>query len=267
MNESTSDMEESIRHASRLICDSKYLVALVGAGMSVESGIPPFRGPGGLWTRYGEPRSLSYQGYIQDPAGWWRDRLRDEKEPGNPTQELRIAADNARPNPGHYALTNLERMGILKYTITQNVDDLHSQSGSINVAEIHGNRTKFRCLSCGARLPRDGFPMVVIPPRCPYCDGLIKIDSVMFGEPIPADVMATCLEQVEKSDCLLMIGTSGTVRPASDLPRIAKDGGATLMEINPHKTSLTPSADLVLRGSSGEILPQLVRAVKESLEN
>ena len=235
--------------------------------MSVESGIPPFRGPGGLWTRYGEPRSLSYQVYIQDPTEWWENRLRDEKHPGNPTHELRIAADNARPNPGHQALAELELIGFLKHIITQNVDNLHHQAGSINVAEIHGNRTKFRCLGCGLRLPRGEFTLVEIPPRCPECGGLVKIDSVMFGEQIPADVMATCIEQVKKCDCLLMIGTSGTVRPASGLPQIAKDRGSTLIEINPYQTSLTAAAHLVLRGSSGEILPLVVRAVKEALEN
>ena len=251
-----------IQRAVQVIRGAEYLVALIGAGMSVESGIPPFRGPGGLWTRYGEPTTLSYQQFIEDPAAWWGKRLTDEIQPGNTTYELKIAVDNASPNPGHFALAEMERMGLLKHTITQNVDNLHHRAGSINVAEIHGNRTKLRCLGCRIRLARDEFPIVETPPLCPECGSIIKIDSVMFGEPIPPDVMAVCIDQVEKCDCMLMIGTSGTVRPAASLPLVAGGRGATLIEINPHKTSLTDAADLVLRGTSAEILPLLVAKVK-----
>ena len=266
MTEPTREMEEGIQHASRLILTSRYLVALVGAGMSVESGIPPFRGPGGLWTRFpAEPTSLSYQQFIRDPAEWWERRLRDEGEPGNSTYELKVAVDGASPNPGHYALVELEGMGLLKCIITQNVDNLHHRAGSHNVAEIHGNHTKLRCLSCGIRLPRNEFSIAEIPPRCPECGGTIKIDSVMFSEPIPRDVLAVCLQQLEECDCMLMIGTSGTVRPAASLPIAARDRGASLIEINPYETTLTAIADVVLSGSSGEILPLLVGRVKERL--
>ena len=262
MKELNEDLDAGIQRAAELLITAKHLVALVGAGMSVESGIPPFRGPGGLWTRYGEPTSLSYQGFIRDPAGWWEKRLRDEQEHGNPTYELKIAVDKAGPNPGHYALVELERMGLLKCIITQNVDNLHRRAGSINVAEIHGNRTKLRCLDCSVRLPRDEFLVVEIPPHCPECGGIIKIDTVMFGEPIPRDVLSVCLEQVEMCDCMLMVGTSGTVHPAASLPLAARDRGASLIEINPYETALTPAADLALNGPSGEILPLLVARVR-----
>ena len=131
MRDHAKHLEESIQRASALILHSRHLVALVGAGMSVESGVPPFRGPGGLWTRFGEPTNLSYQGFIRDPAEWWEKRLREEEEPGTPTYELKAAVDTASPNSGHYSLVELERMGLLKYTITQNVDNLHYLAGSV----------------------------------------------------------------------------------------------------------------------------------------
>ena len=258
------NMKIGLQRASDLMARAAHLVAFVGAGMSVESGIPPFRGPGGLWTRYGESKNLSFQGYIQDPTGWWETRLREEQEPGNSTYELKQAADGASPNPGHYALAELERMGLLKHMITQNVDNLHHRAGSVNVAEIHGNRTKLRCLECGIRLPRDEFPIAKIPPRCPECGGLVKIDSVMFGETIPPEVMERCVEQAEMCDCMLMVGTSGTVHPAASLPLAALAGGASLIEVNPHQTSLTTVAEVVLTGTSGDVLPLLVSRIREA---
>ena len=261
----TDEQLEGIRQASDLILKAGYLVAFVGAGMSVESGIPPFRGPGGQWTRHGEPTGLDYHQFTQDPAGWWERRLREETQPGNPTYEMKQAVDRARPNPGHHALVELERAGWLRYLITQNVDNLHLQAGSINVGEIHGNRTKLRCLECGLRVYKDAYPVVAIPPRCPECGGTMKIDTVMFGEPIPSSVMAICLEEAKKCDCMLLIGTSGSVHPAASLPLVARGRGATLIEINPYPTSLTPVADLRLRLPSAQALPQLAGNVLAGL--
>ena len=267
LNEALTESNNAVNSACRLIRSASHVVALVGAGMSVESGIPPFRGPGGIWTKYGASTSLNYHTFLEDPAKWWQNRLRDEMAPGNPTYEMKIAVDEANPNPGHYALVELERMGILKYTITQNIDDLHRRAGSIKVAEIHGNRTKLRCLGCGIRVPRNGFPIEHVPPTCTGCGGIIKIDSVMFGEPIPKDVMGESLEQIQKCDCMLMIGTSGTVKPAASFPIAARSRGARLIEINPDDTNLTPMADLVVRGFSAEVLPKLVAAIRESRDN
>ena len=265
MAELTGELGKGIQRASGFMVASRHLVALVGAGMSVESGIPSFRGPDGLWNRYGEPASLSYKGFISDPAAWWEKRLRDEQEPGNATYEMKKAVDGAGPNRGHYALVELERMGVLKHVITQNVDDLHRRAGSVNVAEIHGNRTKLRCLGCGVRTPRAEFPITETPPRCLECGDIIKIDSVMFGESIPPDVLAVCVEQTEKCDCMLMIGTSGTVHPAASLPIAARRRGARLIEVNPHETPLSTGADVVLSGPSGEVLPLLIAGVKGEL--
>ena len=265
MAQSPIELNNDIRRASHLVLRARHLVALVGAGMSVESGIPPFRGPGGLWTRHGGATSLRYQQFIRDPKEWWEGRLRDEQQPGNSTYELKSAIDGATPNAGHYALVELERIGLLKHVITQNVDDLHRRAGSNCVAEIHGNRTKLRCLTFSVRLPRNEFPIAESPPLCPGCGGVLKIDSVMFGEPIPADVMAVCLKQAERCDCMLLIGTSGTVRPAASLPLASKAHGASLIEINPDDTPFTAAADVVLKGTSGEILPLLVAQIASQL--
>ena len=258
-------LEAAITRAVELVLGSGHLVALVGAGMSVESGIPPFRGPGGLWSSNLPPASLSYQRFVSDPAAWWEQRLRDEQAPETATYKLKVAVDAAAPNAGHYALAELERMGRLRYVITQNVDNLHHVAGSVNVGEIHGNRTKLRCIGCGVRFSRQDYYPAGAPGGCHECGGVLKIDSVMFGEPIPRDVLALCLDQVERCDCMLMIGTSGTVRPASELPLAARERGARLIEINPLETSLTEAADVVLMGASGDVLPALVSRVRDAI--
>ncbi len=178
---------------------------------------------------------------------------------------MKAALDGAKPNPGHYALAEMERMGALQYIITQNVDSLHFRAGSVNVAEIHGNRTKIRCIECTLRVGRDDFPMEEFPPFCLECRGTMKIDTVMFGEPIPADVLKVCLYQVNLCDCMLMIGTSGTVHPAAGMPRAAKERGAAVVEINPSQTSLSRLADITLAGPSGEVLPLLAAEIRDNL--
>ncbi len=259
--EVSPETQAHLARAAQMIGSASHLVAMVGAGLSVESGIPPYRGPGGLWTKNGEPPMLSYKEFARDPKEWWERRLRGETDPGSPMQEMKSAVDRSQPNPGHYSLVELESSGFLKSIMTQNVDNLHRQAGSRAVLEIHGNRTKLRCTGCVARWSRDEFPLAVLPPACPECGGVVKMDTVMFGEPIPADVLEECREQTERCDCMLLIGTSGTVKPAAQLPLLAKERGASLIEINPEETALTSSCDLVLRGPSGELLPMLTQMV------
>lgn len=249
---------EEIEAAVEAILRARYVVALTGAGVSVESGIPPFRGPGGLWTRFGEPDMRGFERFKADPKGWWERRLRGVSRPGGLGEALR----RARPNPGHYALAELERMGILRALITQNIDNLHFQAGSRNVIEIHGNAYKLRCVSCHSRFDRESFRIEEIPPRCPLCGGLIKSDTVMFGEPIPPDVLRRCYDETAKCDCMLVIGTSGVVYPAASLPIAVKQSGGVLIEVNPRETELTPLCDIIIRAPSGEALPRLVEAIK-----
>ena len=255
------DLSEAIDSAARLIVNSTHVVALVGAGISAESGIPTFRGPGGLWTRLGEPSMRGYQRFLEDPGAWWSQQLDEQADPAR--TEFRAAIDRAEPNAGHYALAHLEELGILKMTITQNVDNLHHKAGSLLVAEIHGNRTKLRCITCESRWLRDEFPIEGYPPRCPECEGLVKSDTVMFGEPIPRGVLDVCFRETERSDCMIIAGTSATVYPAASFPGTVKEQGGYLIESNPNETPLSPIADAVLRGPTGDTLPRLVQRVRE----
>jgi NAD-dependent deacetylase len=254
-----AELSREIDQAARLILDASYVVALVGAGMSVESGIPPFRGPGGLWTKYGEPDMRGYDRFLADPKGWWEARLsRDGYR-----AEFLDSLEQAKPNPGHHALAQLEDMGVLKHIITQNVDNLHYAAGSRNVAEIHGNMFKLRCIACNSRWQREEFSIKELPPYCPNCGGLVKSDGVMFGEPIPPDVLERCQVEAGKCDCMLLIGTSATVYPAAAFPNIVRSKGAPLVEINPLETTLSDVCNVVLRAPSAEVLPPIVERIKE----
>lgn len=256
-------LEDAIDSAARLIVQSKHVMALVGSGLSVESGIPTFRGPNGLWTRLGEPSVRSYQLFLEDPAAWWKHQLDREVDPAR--TEFRDAIDRARPNPGHYALAELEQLGILKMTITQNVDDLHFKAGSRLVAEIHGNRTRLRCILCELRWRRAEFVIEKYPPHCPECGGLVKSDTVMFGEPIPRRVLELCNAEADRCDCMIAAGTSATVYPAANFPRRVAARGGFLIEANIVETPLSGCSNVVLKGPTGQTLPLLVARVKELL--
>lgn len=252
---------EALDAAADCLARARYVVALTGAGLSVESGIPPFRGPGGLWTKYGEPPMNGFERFLADPAGAWAERL----NPQGPMRELWDALQAARPNPGHLALVRLEELGVLQSTITQNVDDLHRRAGSTRLLEIHGNATLIRCLGCVARFARDAIDFAVLPPRCPRCDGLLKSDTVSFGEPIPPDVLDRCFEEAARADCMLVAGTSATVYPAAQFPFSVAERGGALIEVNPYPSELTALCRFVLRGPAGEVLPRLAEAVAARL--
>ena len=250
-----------IDRAAAVLSGAGYAVALTGAGLSVASGIPSFRGPGGLWTKYGPPANLSYGEFVRDPQGWWEHRLNDEVTPGNPTYDLKAAVDRARPNAGHLALADLEKAGVIKSVITQNVDGLHRTAGSGRLLEIHGNRNYLRCIRCGWRRAREGYVISDLPPACGECGGVIKPDTVMFGEPIPPAVLDACFEEARRCDVMLLVGTSGAVNPAAQLPLLAREGGAQLIEVNPESTGLTAVSGVTLAGAAADALPQVAAAV------
>lgn len=254
---STSDYEDEIERAAALVAGARCVGALTGAGLSVESGIPPFRGPGGLWTKHGEPPLNGFEEFLRDPAAAWRARL----NPSGPMRELWDTLRAAAPNDGHRALVALERMGVLRILITQNVDDLHRMAGATAVAEIHGNYTLVRCLDCGRRRHRDEVDLATLPPMC-ECGGIIKSDTVSFGEPIPADVLALCQQAARECDCMIVAGTSATVYPAAYFPLEVRERGGALIEVNPYPSELTPLCDVSLRGPAGEVLPRLVAAIE-----
>ena len=267
--EGVKAVEEVIVRAARDIVESNYTIALTGAGISTESGIPDFRGPSGIWTKNPEAERRAYQSYqefLHDPKGWWESIL------ASPRPSLLGPLEKAVPNPGHYALVELEELGILKCVVTQNIDALHEKAGNKNLLEYHGSATKLRCLSCGSRFRRKEFDLQKLleenqlPPRCPKCQGIIKSDGVAFGEPIPSDVAEQSLEEAWKCDLMLICGTSAVVYPFANLPRIAKQrGAATIIEVNAEPTPLTEEgiSDYLIQGKTGEILPRILEEVKK----
>jgi len=247
----------AVKKAAEIIKSSRYVTALTGAGVSVESGIRPFRGPGGLWTEKGEPPMDGYGRFEADPKRYWEEMLSPARR-----STFGEAMRMAKPNAGHYAFAEFEAMGILRSLVTQNIDNLHTEAGSRNVFEIHGNRLKLRCIKCNARFARDGVDVSTLPPRCPTCSGIVKDDVVMFGEPIPRDVLAACQDEAEMSDCMIVAGTTAVVYPAASLPLTVKENGGRIIEINPFECELSRISDVVIRAPSGEALPSLVAALK-----
>jgi NAD-dependent deacetylase len=271
-----------IEEAAGVLVSARHAIALVGAGISVESGIRPFRGKGGLWTEKGEPPMDGYQRFMRDPASGWREMLARRSS----DDEFSRSLANARPNQAHYALARLEELGVLRHVITQNIDDLHRQAGSAALTEIHGNRTKVRCIECGARWGWDEFlalaaarephstgrdpakvaetggVMVRVPPECPRCAGMVKSDVVMFGEPIPREFLATCQREAERADCCLIVGTSAVVYPAAAFPELVFQNGGSLIDANTDDNPFTPHATAVLRGRAGDLLPLVVAQVE-----
>jgi NAD-dependent deacetylase len=259
MAQSHPTHEEAISQAAQILLSSHYVMALTGAGISVESGIPPFRGPGGLWTRYGEPPMDGYQRFLKDPKKAWEERL----SPQGPSKEIWETLGVAEPNPGHHALVELENIGVLRCLITQNVDNLHRRAGSRNLVEIHGNYTLIRCIQCNARFPAAEVPLHHLPPHCPQCEGILKSDTVSFGEPIPPDALDKCFSETQLCDCMIVAGTSATVYPAASFPLAVREKGGSLIEVNLYESEISPLCTVSLRGPSGQILQQLVDRVKE----
>jgi NAD-dependent deacetylase len=250
-------LDAAIRSAGSWIADARHVVALTGAGLSVESGIPPFRGPGGIWTKYGEPPMDGYQHFLRDPAAAWRERLSPREEWARALGE---AVRAAKPNPGHAAFAELERRGLLAALITQNIDDLHRQAGHRQLLEIHGNHRLLRCIECNARFdPAEvSVDPDALPPLCPYCSGVVKGDVVQFGEPIPPDVLRGCFDTVERADLMIVAGTSATVYPAAEFPYEVLRSGGRVIEVNPEPSELTAAATLSLRGPGAAILTRLL---------
>ena len=250
--------EEEVAAAAAALLAARYPIALTGAGLSVESGIPPFRGPGGLWTKHGEPPMNGWELFLADPKAAWEKRL----NPEGPMRELAERVEAARPNPGHEALVELESMGLMRCVITQNIDDLHRRAGQRELAEIHGNTRLVRCIECGLRESRESISLATLPPLCRRCGGVQKSDTVSFGEPIPTDVLDRCQREAQEADFILVAGTSATVYPAAALPFAVLERRGALVEVNPHDSELTPLATIVLRGPAGVVLPRLVAAVR-----
>jgi NAD-dependent deacetylase len=265
-------MEGRIQGAADALFRSRFAIALTGAGMSTESGVPDFRGPSGIWTRDPEAEQKAYRSYDRfkkNPKEYWVERLTGPSLLGD--------LAGVSPNPGHLALAELEAAGILKWVITQNIDNLHQRAGSKRVIDYHGNAFKLRCASCSARYEPKDFDLPemlkkgTLPPLCRKCGGVIKSDIVHFNESIPSDVSALSLEAAVASDVMLICGTSAVVYPFANLPRIAKRHRResllpfTVIEINAEPTLLTEQniSDYLIQGKTGEVLPCLAAELKK----
>ncbi len=246
-------MIQFVQKAAKALAAAHKAVALTGAGISVESGIPPFRGKGGLWEKIDPVKYAHIDAFMRDPAEVWRVLFTG----------LRDVLEKARPNNGHLGLYDLEEMGILQSIITQNIDGLHQSAGSSDVIEFHGTFAQQRCMTCHQTKDSVQVDLKSIPPRC-ACGGLLRPDVVMFGEAIPADHLQRAQMLASTCDVMLVVGTSATVVPAAYLPVIAKRGGATIIEINPEPTPLTDDAsDITVLGEAGTAMRAIVAAVKE----
>ncbi|HVR84035.1 MAG TPA: NAD-dependent deacylase [Planctomycetota bacterium] len=236
----------STDEARSILAGARSIVVLTGAGISAESGVPTFRGPGGLWRNYRPEDLATPQAFHEDPRlvwEWyaWRRGL--------------IA--QARPNPGHEALATLERRSPAFTLITQNVDGLHALAGSRAILEIHGNLWRTRCLGCDTVGEDRAMTLDRIPPLCP-CGSLLRPDVVWFGEALPEDLLGRSIAAVETCDLMLVIGTSGVVQPAASFADAALSRGVPVVEINLDPTPLSDRATVALQGRSGQILPRLI---------
>jgi NAD-dependent deacetylase len=266
-------MENLVKRAAKDLAESKYAIALTGAGISTESGIPDFRGPKGIWTTNKEAEAKAYQRYelfLNNPRAYWEEILELQGTYGKFHGQI----GEAQPNRGHFALAELEALGILKCVITQNIDGLHKKAGSKRVLEYHGSVHAVRCISCGSRYAWEEVSLDELPPRC-RCGAILKDDVVHFKEPIPSDVMKESEKEALRCDLMLICGTSAVVYPFANLPRIARyhsrrfmagldvvgyRANVKIIEVNADPTPLTHEgvSDYLIQGKTGEILPRIV---------
>ncbi len=244
-------MESSIKDAAFIIKNSHHFTAFTGAGISVESGIPPFRGAEGLWSKY-DPKYLDVDYFMQNAGESW--------------EVIKTLFydffGKVSPNKAHEALARLEEDGILKTIITQNIDNLHQEAGSKNVIEFHGNYKMLLCMKCGRRYEAVPGILESLPPRCTHDGHVLKPDFVFFGEAIPEDASEASFHTAGLADVFLLVGTTGEVMPANMIPRLAKQNGATIIEINTNPSAYTGEVtDIFLEGRAGEILPKLVEII------
>lgn len=238
------------------LAEAENVAVLTGAGVSAESGIKTFRDPDGLWAKLNPDELASIEGFMKNPETVW-----------NWYNERRKVIASAKPNAGHIALAKMETLYKNFALITQNIDRLHQAAGSKNVFELHGNIVENHCLNCHTPYTEEINTDNKELPKCPVCGGKIRPSVVWFGEQLPAKAImgaekATCSCQV-----FFTIGTSSEVYPAASLPYLAKNYGAVVIEINPRETSFSDNADYVLKGTSANVLPELVQCIIEAKGN
>jgi NAD-dependent deacetylase len=258
-----SKLNAQLAEAAARIAAQGRVVALTGAGISVESSIPDFRSRGGLWTRFPPEEYATIHAFMTDPAKVWR-----------MFNEMEKVLDRASPNPGHLALAELESLGLLDAIVTQNIDGLHQRAGSARVIEFHGSHRTLTCQWCGAKYRREDVARSPSPSASPplaslasppcSCGKLLKPDVVLFGEMIPTRALEDADQYSATCNTMIVVGTSAEVAPASQMPLRAKRAGATIIEVNIEPTHLTGHCtDIFLEGKAGVVLPRLVEQVKK----
>jgi NAD-dependent deacetylase len=248
---------KEIEEIADWLAASRTAAVLTGAGVSTESGIPDFRSPGGVWTRY---RTVYFDEFLASAEArheYWRQK-----------SEMHREFADAQPNAGHRVLANWELAGRLRGVITQNIDGLHQMAGSRRVLELHGTARQAACLDCRERFEIDPlvlqFQMEGQVPDCPACGGRLKHATISFGQMLPADVLMEATRWSRNADLMLAIGSSLVVTPAADLPRMAKEHGARLIIVNREATPLDRLADAVLREPIGEVLSAIDTAINKT---
>jgi NAD-dependent deacetylase len=253
-------MMEEIERLAKLIIESKKTVVFTGAGISTESGIPDFRGPGGIWSRY-DPEDFTIQKFLSSPAA--------RKTIWKMSTESGLLTE-AEPNPAHHAIAELHQLGKLDCVITQNIDNLHQKAGvpEDKVFELHGNTRWAVCLSCRRRFPmpevlqkiKEGIEV----PDCPDCHGILKPDAVLFGEMLPEETLREATRRSQNCDLFIVIGSTLLIYPAAYMPTYARDAGAKLAIVNLTPTPLDHYATVVIQGGAGEIMSRLMEKVRLS---
>ncbi len=229
--------------------NAKKIVFVTGAGISQESGIPTFRGTDGLWRKYDPMQLATIDAFYDDPKlvwEWYEDRRKNILQ--------------AKPNPGHFAIAELEKYK--KVTVlTQNIDGLHQRSGSTKVLELHGSIIRIKCSVCNFK---DNIPTSFdeLPPKCSSCNNILRPDVVWFGESLPQDIWNQAISEANSCDVMIIAGTSLVVSPANTLPIYAKQNNALLVEVNPEETIMSSEMDLSLKMTSAKALPNLITIFK-----
>jgi NAD-dependent deacetylase len=246
MAEENKRVQEQIQEAARKLREADYVTAFTGAGISVESGIPPFRGENGLWSKY-DPSLFHIDYFKRNPAEGWQ-LIKDV---------FYATFKEAEPNAAHRALAEMEKEGFLQATITQNIDNLHHKAGSEHIIEYHGNSRNVECLRCGAVKEVDESLLREVPPRC-SCGGLLKPQFIFFGEPIPGEAVAESEQVVSATDVMILIGTTGVIYPAAMIPQQAAAEGSYIIEVNPAFSDYTNTVtNLFIQAPAAQALPRL----------
>jgi len=257
----TNNLDGKINAAAEMILTSRSLVVFTGAGISTESGIPDFRSPGGIWTKF-DPEDFTIQKFLTSPE--------------TRKKQWRVLLDGglivgAEPNRAHHAVAELEEMGKLTCVITQNIDNLHQKAGNSpeKVYELHGNMKWLRCMDCNVRYPLDKiverYRLQEDIPDCEHCHGILKPDVVFFGELLPEATLKKATFNATRCDLLIVIGSSLVVYPAASIPMYAKESGAKLVIINNTPTPCDSVADVIIHYSAGEVMERILGEVKKKI--